>query len=151
MMHAEAAAAPLPRSFFRKSLARNRRWALAASYVFLILFAVFFLIPPYYMLVTATKTSEQISNQSTNPWFPALPPTAENIVTLWQNTDFPTYFLANLFTYLFAFPTRGIHPAVVVQLRLAPRFVTLAFYIRLRQHLQFLHGTDDRRLLQRCR
>jgi multiple sugar transport system permease protein len=88
-----AATAPTPRPFFRSSLARNRRWALVASYVFLVIFAVFFLVPPYYMLVTATKTSEQISNQSTDPWLPALPPTAENIVTLWQKTDFPIYFM----------------------------------------------------------
>jgi multiple sugar transport system permease protein len=62
----------VPRTVSRGSLARSRRWALIASYFFLILFAIFFLIPPYYQLVTATKTSEQISNQSTNPWLPAL-------------------------------------------------------------------------------
>jgi multiple sugar transport system permease protein len=56
----------------RGSIARSRRWALYASYFFLILFAIFFLIPPYYQLATATKTSEQISNQTTNPWLPAL-------------------------------------------------------------------------------
>src|SRR5437868_1629686 len=37
----------------RASLSRNRRWALIASYVFLTIFAIFFLIPPYYMIVTA--------------------------------------------------------------------------------------------------
>ncbi len=54
------------------------------------------------MLVTATKTSEQISNQNTNPWLPALPPTTENIVTLWQGTDFPIYFLNTAIVAVFA-------------------------------------------------
>jgi hypothetical protein len=30
----------------RASLSRNRRWALITSYVFLMIFAIFFLIPP---------------------------------------------------------------------------------------------------------
>jgi multiple sugar transport system permease protein len=91
-MTAQAAASDAPRLTFRSSLSRNRRWALFASYFFLILFAIFFLIPPYYQLVTATKTSEQISNQSTNPWLPSFSPTLENLSTLWYNTDFPIYF-----------------------------------------------------------
>lgn len=74
------------------SLRRSRRWALVTSYVCLVLFAIFFLTPPYYQLVTATKTSEQISNQNTNPWLPAIPATLDNIKTLWQKTDFPIYF-----------------------------------------------------------
>ncbi len=40
----------------RASLRRNRRWALITSYAFLIVFAIFFLIPPYYMIVTAFKS-----------------------------------------------------------------------------------------------
>ena len=32
---------------------RKRRWALITAYVSLILFAIFFLAPPFYMLVTA--------------------------------------------------------------------------------------------------
>ncbi len=86
-----AVAADAPRLGVRGSLKRNRRWALILSYFFLILFAIFFLVPPYYTLVTATKNSEQISNQNTNPWLPVLPPTRENIDTLWNKTDFPIY------------------------------------------------------------
>ncbi len=91
-MAVQAASADTPRLAIRGSLSRNRRWALIASYFFLILFAVFFLIPPYYQLVTATKNSEQISNQNTDPWLPALPPTLDNLSTLWNHTDFPIYF-----------------------------------------------------------
>ncbi len=45
-MTAEAATAGIPRLSFRGSLAHNRRWALILSYFFLILFAIFFLVPP---------------------------------------------------------------------------------------------------------
>jgi multiple sugar transport system permease protein len=92
-MTAEAATAQVPRLSFRGSLSRNRRWALVLSYFFLILFAIFFLTPPYYALVTATKTSEQISNQNTDPWLPVLPPTTDNVSTLMGATDFPIYFM----------------------------------------------------------
>jgi len=89
-MSAIAAAAPqLART---GSLRRSRRWALFASYFCLILFAIFFLIPPYYQLVTATKASEQISNQTTNPWLPAIPGTWDNLYTLLYKTDFLIYF-----------------------------------------------------------
>ncbi len=78
-MAVQAATIAAPRLAFRGSLARSRRWALFSSYFFLILFAIFFLIPPYYQLVTATKTSAQISNQNTNPWLPALTASAESV------------------------------------------------------------------------
>ena len=86
-----AIAADAPRVRLGGSLKRNRRWALILSYFFLVLFAIFFLVPPYYTLVTATKDSAQISNQNTDPWLPVLPPTMENIDTLWNKTDFPIY------------------------------------------------------------
>jgi len=73
------------------SLRRNRRWALATSYFFLVLFAIFFLVPPFYQLVTATKSSSEISMQTSNPWLPSFHPTLENLDTLWNHTDFPIY------------------------------------------------------------
>jgi multiple sugar transport system permease protein len=78
-MTAAATAVDAPRRVFTGSIKRSRRWALIASYFFLILFAIFFLVPPYYQLATATKTSEQISNQNTNPWLPALSSSAEGL------------------------------------------------------------------------
>jgi multiple sugar transport system permease protein len=42
---AVAARAPRERLGVRASLSRNRRWALITSYVFLVIFAIFFLIP----------------------------------------------------------------------------------------------------------
>ena len=78
-MTAAATTIDAPRRVFASSIKRSRRWALIASYFFLILFAIFFLVPPYYQLATATKTSEQISNQNTNPWLPALSSSAEGL------------------------------------------------------------------------
>ena len=60
-MTATTATAPAARSDVRRSsLSRNRRWALFASYFFLILFAIFFLLPPYYMIVTSLKGMPEI-------------------------------------------------------------------------------------------
>ncbi|HKW52948.1 MAG TPA: carbohydrate ABC transporter permease [Stellaceae bacterium] len=86
-----AVTADVPRRVARGSLKRNRRWALVTSYFFLILFAIFFLIPPYYQLVTATKSTAEISNQTTDPWLPSPSPTLENLDNLWNHTDFPIY------------------------------------------------------------
>jgi len=74
------------------SLRRNRRWALIASYVFLIIFAIFFLIPPYYMIVTALKTDTEVAHLATNPWFVANGITFEQFRTLFTETDFLVFF-----------------------------------------------------------
>ena len=86
-----AVTADVPRRVARGSLKRSRRWALVTSYVCLILFAIFFLVPPYYQLVTATKSTAEISNQTTDPWLPSPSPTIENLSNLWNHTDFPIY------------------------------------------------------------
>jgi multiple sugar transport system permease protein len=86
-----AVTAEVPRLALRGSLKRSRRWALVTSYFFLILFAIFFLIPPYYQLVTATKSTAEISNQTTDPWLPSPSPTWDNLNNLWNHTDFPIY------------------------------------------------------------
>ena len=53
----------------RASLMRNRRWALIASYTSLIVFVIFFLFPPYYMLITSLKTNREIAELATSPEF----------------------------------------------------------------------------------
>ena len=50
--------------------------ALRWSYFFLILFVIFFLMPPVYMLITSLKTSAEIG-AVTNPWW-VYHPTLEN-------------------------------------------------------------------------
>ena len=43
------------------SISRDRKWALRWSYFFLVLFCIFFLMPPIYMLITSLKSSAEIS------------------------------------------------------------------------------------------
>ena len=67
-MTATTAVSARPRGLhFRASLRRNRRWALILSYVFLVLFAIFFLTPPYYMIVTSLKPNAEVAHMATNP------------------------------------------------------------------------------------
>src|SRR6185437_8966249 len=70
------------------SLKRNRRWALFASYFFLILFAIFFLIPPYYMIVTSLKSDAEVAHMATNPWIVANGFTLDQFKILFTQTDF---------------------------------------------------------------
>jgi multiple sugar transport system permease protein len=72
------------------SMSRDRRWALRWSYFFLVLFAIFFLMPPIYMLITSLKTSQEIS-AATNPWW-VFHPTLENYYGLLTSSDYQTFF-----------------------------------------------------------
>ncbi|MFA5914091.1 MAG: carbohydrate ABC transporter permease [Burkholderiales bacterium] len=74
----------------RGSLKRSRRWALIWSYVFLILFAVFFLMPPVYMLIMGLKSSNEIA-AITNPWW-VYHPTLENFKALLTSEQYLTFF-----------------------------------------------------------
>jgi multiple sugar transport system permease protein len=75
----------------RASLARSRRWALLTSYVFLVLFAIFFLVPPYYMIVTSFKTDAEVAHMATNPWW-VFNFTFDQYKLLFTDTDFLIYF-----------------------------------------------------------
>src|SRR5829696_8361677 len=72
------------------SMSRDRRWALRWSYFFLILFAIFFLTPPIYMLITSLKTSAEIST-ATNPWW-VLDPTLGNYIELLGSSQYLMFF-----------------------------------------------------------
>src|SRR6202011_6301219 len=73
-----------------RSISRDRRWALRWSYFFLTVFAVFFLMPPVYMLITSLKTSAEIS-AATNPWW-VYHPTLGNYVELLSSRQYLTFF-----------------------------------------------------------
>jgi multiple sugar transport system permease protein len=62
------------------------RW----SYFFLLLFAIVFLTPPVYMLITSLKTSAEIS-AATNPWW-VYAPTLDNYAALLSSTQFLIFF-----------------------------------------------------------
>ena len=74
----------------RSSISRDRAWALRWSYFFLILFAIVFLTPPVYMLITSLKTSAEIS-AATNPWW-VYAPTLDNYAALLSSAQFLTFF-----------------------------------------------------------
>jgi multiple sugar transport system permease protein len=91
MATADAVVAPRPAARPKYgSMSRDRRWALRWSYFFLVLFAIFFLTPPVYMLITSLKTSAEIS-AATNPWW-VYHPTLSNYVELLTSPSFLTYF-----------------------------------------------------------
>src|SRR5919206_4938147 len=72
------------------SMSRDRAWALRWSYFFLVLFAIFFLTPPVYMLITSLKSSAEIS-AATNPWW-VFHPTLSNYVELLSSNQFLRFF-----------------------------------------------------------
>src|SRR6476660_5543216 len=72
------------------SMSRDRAWALRWSYFFLTLFAVFSLLPPFYMLITSLKSSAEIS-AATNPWW-VFHPTMENYIGLLTSNQFLRFF-----------------------------------------------------------
>src|ERR671936_2964651 len=72
------------------SMSRDRRWALRWSYFFLTVFAIFFLMPPVYMLITSLKTSAEIS-AATNPWW-VYSPTLGNYIELLSSPQYLTFF-----------------------------------------------------------
>ncbi|MGH7102568.1 MAG: carbohydrate ABC transporter permease [Acetobacteraceae bacterium] len=80
-----------PRRRRRSSIKQERRWALWASYTALIIFAIGFLIPPYFQLVTALKSSHEIA-AAKDPWFPAHPYLG-NFIDIILNPKFQIFFL----------------------------------------------------------
>jgi len=72
------------------SMSRDRTWALRWSYFFLVLFAIFFLMPPFYMLVTALKSKEEIA-AITNPWW-VYSPTLSNFIELLTQNQYLIFF-----------------------------------------------------------
>ena len=92
-MSTAAVSVPRARAKVRHaSLRRSRRWALFASYFFLVMFAIFFLIPPYYMIVTSLKTDAEVAHMATNPWIIANGVTLDQFKILLTQTDFLIYF-----------------------------------------------------------
>lgn len=69
----------------------KRPWALWGSYAALGLFVIFFLTPPFYMLITSFKTAGEISAQNGNPWI-VTRPTLANYTELLTNDHFLGFF-----------------------------------------------------------
>lgn len=75
------------------SLRANRRWALIAAYACLGIFVIFFLFPPYYMLVTSLKTNAEIAELASNPWIVTDGVTFGHYKHLLTESSFPRFFL----------------------------------------------------------
>src|SRR5436190_18923184 len=73
-----------------RSMKDDRRKALVWSYFFLVLFVVFFLTPPIYMMITSLKSSAEIG-AITNPWW-VYDPTLENYWALLGSEQYLTFF-----------------------------------------------------------
>jgi multiple sugar transport system permease protein len=78
------------RAVRRGSMQRDRKRALLWSYFFLLVFVIFFLTPPVYMLITSLKTSAEIS-AATTPWW-VLGPTLRNYIELLTTSTYLTFF-----------------------------------------------------------
>ncbi len=92
MATADATMGARPAAARRKygSMSNDRKWALRWSYFFLILFVIFFLLPPIYMLITSLKTSAEIS-AAKNPWW-VFNPTLDNYRELLGSSQYLGYF-----------------------------------------------------------
>ena len=91
-MATQVATSSASAAFSRGKTGGDRRWALYASYFFLMIFIVFFLFPPYYMLITSLKTDQEISSLAGDPWIINVKVTLDHYTNLLFNTAFPTYF-----------------------------------------------------------
>jgi len=74
----------------RRSMKEDRRRVLLWSYVFLVIFVIFFLTPPLYMIITSLKTSAEISAERL-PWW-VFQPTLENYTALLTSQSYLTFF-----------------------------------------------------------
>jgi multiple sugar transport system permease protein len=86
-----ATAIPLPAARPAGSLSGERRWALRWAYACLTLFAIIFLAPPVYMLITSFKTSAEVANMTGSPWL-VRNPTTENYAALLGDAMFLRFF-----------------------------------------------------------
>ncbi len=73
-----------------RSMKDDRRRAMIWSYFFLCIFVVFFLTPPFYMLLTSFKSNAEIAS-ATSPWW-VHAPTLDNYIELLTTETYLTFF-----------------------------------------------------------
>ena len=73
-----------------RSMKEDRRRAMLWSYFFLVVFVIFFLTPPLYMIITSLKTSAEISAERL-PWW-VFEPTLENYTALLTSQNYLVFF-----------------------------------------------------------
>ncbi|MDJ0387906.1 carbohydrate ABC transporter permease [Roseomonas sp. E05] len=73
------------------SLRQERRWAMIGAYIALAVFIVFFMTPPFHMLMTSLKGSSEIADLAGNPWI-VRHPTLENYWELLTQGNYLIHF-----------------------------------------------------------
>jgi multiple sugar transport system permease protein len=73
------------------SIAAERRWAMIGAYIALAVFVVFFMVPPFHMLMTSLKSSAEIADLSGNPWI-VRSPTLQNYWELLTQGNYLVHF-----------------------------------------------------------
>jgi len=92
-MSATAAGRDIPGIYHKAgSLRSERRWALWTAYISLIVAAIIFLAPPFYMLITSFKTNAEIADHSLSPWL-IRSPTLEHYAAILGNPIFIRFFI----------------------------------------------------------
>ncbi len=74
----------------RSRMRADRRTAMLWSYFFLVIFVIFFLTPPVYMLITSLKSNAEIS-AAVSPWW-IFDPTLANYIELLTSPTYLTFF-----------------------------------------------------------
>lgn len=85
----------VPAEIKHGSLRSERRWALIGAYVALAVFVIFFMVPPFHMLVTSLKGSAEIADLSGNPWI-VRAPTLQNYWELLTQGNYLLHFRNSL-------------------------------------------------------
>ena len=81
---------------------KSRKWALVLAYVFLVIFIIFFLFPPFYMIVTSFKTNAEISSLKGIPFIINQGATLYHYKNLLTNTLFLTFFKNTVIVTVFS-------------------------------------------------
>ena len=74
----------------KRSMKDDRHRAMVWSYAALVIFVIFFLTPPLYMIITSLKTSAEISAERL-PWW-VFQPTLENYTALLTSESYLVFF-----------------------------------------------------------
>jgi multiple sugar transport system permease protein len=81
----------VPAEIKHGSLKNERRWAMIGAYIALAVFVLFFMIPPFHMLMTSLKSSAEIADLSGNPWI-VRSPTLANYWELLTQGNYMIHF-----------------------------------------------------------
>lgn len=92
---ATAGASATPAYIRPGSLKRERFWAMIGAYVALAVFVVFFITPPFHMLMTSLKSSAEIADLQGNPWI-VRSPTLSNYWELLTEGNYVIHFRNSL-------------------------------------------------------